>query len=155
MYDAPSDLVAQELFRDEFMAVCSPALLPDGKPLKQLGYLKEYTAIHCYWAPSDRHAPTWERWLNAARSIDPDAPLLNEMRQLSFREELHAIEAALAGQGIAISSDVLVGNEVDAGTMTKVATPTIPGYGYYVVHPPNSPRQLVIDAFREWARSVR
>ena len=48
MYDAPPDLVSHALFRDQFMAVCSPALLPDRKPLKQLGDLRRYTAIHCY-----------------------------------------------------------------------------------------------------------
>jgi DNA-binding transcriptional LysR family regulator len=41
---------------------------------------------------------------------------------LSFREELHAIEAAISGQGIAICSDVLVAPELASGSLVKVAT---------------------------------
>ena len=42
-------------------------------------------------------------------------PEFKEMEHLSFREELHAIEAVIAGQGIGIFSDVLVARELAAG----------------------------------------
>lgn len=41
------------------------------------------------------------------------------MSHLSFREELHAIEAVIAGQGIGIVSVVLVEHELAAGTLVR------------------------------------
>ena len=43
------------------------------------------------------------------------------MQHLSFREELHAIEAVIAGQGVGIFSDALVAHEFDAGTLVTTA----------------------------------
>ncbi len=39
----------------------------------------------------------------------------------AFREELHAIEAAISGQGIAICSDVLVATELASGARVEVS----------------------------------
>ena len=64
----------------------------------------------------DRDAPTWSRWLATARSIDPGIPDTNKAWDLSFREELHAIDAVAAGQGIAMFSDVVVGRELNSET---------------------------------------
>ena len=93
--------------------------------------------------------------MDAARAHDPDVPQLDEMRQLSFREELHAIEAAAAGQGIAVSSDILLAEPLEAGTLIKATEFSIPGYGYYVTHVKDAPRQPLIDGFSGWARSIR
>jgi LysR family transcriptional regulator, glycine cleavage system transcriptional activator len=38
-------------------------------------------------------------------------PDSKDLDHLSFQEELHAIEAVIAGQGVGIFSDVLVGPE--------------------------------------------
>jgi LysR family glycine cleavage system transcriptional activator len=93
--------------------------------------------VHCYWSPSDREAPTWERWLAAARSQGADLPAVEELKHLSFREELHAIEAVIAGQGIAICSDVLVARELATGVLVKALNLALPGYGFYLVHTPS------------------
>ena len=67
---------------------------------------------------------------------------------LSFREELHAIEAVIAGQGVAILSDVLVGRELASGALVKVLDPPLPGFGFYLAHVPDHPRQAVIEVIR-------
>lgn len=153
-HDAPSGAVVIELFRDAFMPVCNPALLPGGNPIEHLGALKGHTLVHCYWSPSEPHAPTWRRWLAVAGSRMPYVPEMGEMDQLSFREELHAIDAVIAGQGITIISDILVGNELAAGTLVKAVDLTLPGFGYYLVHEADHPRRPMIDAFTAWIRSV-
>ncbi len=58
-------------------------------------------------------APTWQRWLSAARGKWQSG----DIDHLSFREELHAIEAVIAGQGIGIFSDVLVARELAGKTL--------------------------------------
>jgi LysR family glycine cleavage system transcriptional activator len=110
--------------------------------------------VHCYWSPSDLAAPTWQRWLALARSRWRDVPELKDMDHLSFREELHAIEAVIAGQGIGIFSDVLVATELAAGTLVKAFDVSLPGYRFYLVHMPNHPREKTIRAFSIWLQSV-
>jgi LysR family transcriptional regulator, glycine cleavage system transcriptional activator len=153
-HDAPSALVSRELFRDTFWPVCSPHLLTDGKPLKHPSELRGYTLIHCYWPPSDTEAPTWQRYLGIAQSDGGDVPRFEELQHLSFREELHAIEAVISGQGIAVCSDVLVARELATGVLVKCLTQSLPGYGFYLVHVPDHPRLRIIKSFSNWMSSL-
>ena len=74
---------------------------------------------------------------------------------LAFREESHAIEAAIAGQGIAICSDALIGPELASGALVDVSKTVLSGYGFYIVHRKGHPKLSSINAFSAWARSVR
>jgi LysR family glycine cleavage system transcriptional activator len=76
------------------------------------------------------------------------------MDHLSFREELHAIEAVIAGQGIGIFSDVLVARELAAGTLVRPFDLCLPGYRFYVVRRPDHPRERTIRTFATWLQSV-
>ena len=113
----PTDGLAEEFLSDSFWPVCSPELLASG--LKRAADLRGQVLVHCWWSPSDAGAPTWQRWLAAARRKWRDVPEFKDMDHLSFREELHAIEAVIAGQGIGIFSDVLVARELAAGTLVR------------------------------------
>ena len=73
---------------------------------------------------------------------------------LSFREELHAIEAVIDGQGVGILSDILVARELASGALVKLLDQPLPGFGFYFTHLPNHPRQAVIEAFRTWISSA-
>lgn len=89
-----------------------------------------------------------------ARGKWRDVPELKEMDHLSFREELHAIEAVIAGQGIGIFSDVLVAHELATGTLVKAFNVSLPGYRFYVVRRPGHPREKIIQAFSTWLQST-
>jgi LysR family glycine cleavage system transcriptional activator len=67
---------------------------------------------------------------------------------------MHAIEAVIAGQGVAILSDVLVANELASGALVKVIDLPLPGFGFYLTYTPDHPRRSVIEAFCAWAHSV-
>jgi LysR family glycine cleavage system transcriptional activator len=149
----PADLASQEIFRDTFFPVCSPSLLAGG-PITCVADLLKYPLIHFDWLKHDREAPTWSRWLATARSIDPAIPAIGKPWNLSFREELHAIDAVAAGQGIAICSDVLVSNELRTGALVKAHDLSLPGYGFYVAYLPDHPQQSSIEAFSAWMRAV-
>jgi LysR family transcriptional regulator, glycine cleavage system transcriptional activator len=71
-----------------------------------------------------------------------------------LRTKAHAIEAMLAGQGVAICSDVLLGRELGRGELVKAHDMSLPGYGYYLIHLPEHPRKRVIALFANWLRSV-
>jgi LysR family glycine cleavage system transcriptional activator len=95
----PPDFAAQEIFRNIFFPVCSPELLAKGtRQIERAADLLQYPLIHGEWMSRDREAPTWAQWLATARSVDPGIPDTNKAWDLSFREELHAIDAIVAGQ---------------------------------------------------------
>jgi LysR family transcriptional regulator, glycine cleavage system transcriptional activator len=152
MRTTPADGLSKEILSDSYWPVCNPELLSSG--LKRAVDLRKQVLVHSYWAPSDLLAPTWQRWLDAARKRWRDVPELGDMDHLSFREELHAIEAVIAGQGIGLFSDVLVASELAAGTLVKAFDLSLPGYHFYVVRTPGHPREKTIQAFSAWLLSV-
>jgi LysR family glycine cleavage system transcriptional activator len=131
---APREGRAEQFLQDAFWPICSPQLLADGERLE---------------------APTWQRWLAVAQRKWRNVPDFKDMEHLSFREELHAIEAVIAGQGIGIFSDVLLAPELASGALVKAFGVSLPGYRSYVVHRPGHPREKTIRAFASWLRSVR
>jgi len=151
---APPDLVSHELIRDRFVAVCIPELLPGGKAIENLDDLRQYTLIHWNWSPLEMHPPTWRWWLELARSKDPAVPIIDEFKQLTLKEELHAIDAVLAGQGIALFSDLIVAHELETGALVKAADLSLPGWGYYLVYLPDHARDTMIEDFADWAVSA-
>ncbi len=138
----PADLAAQEIFCDTFFPVCSPKLLARRiRPVERPADLLHYPLIHFDWMNRDREAPMWSRWMAAARSIDARIPDTKAC-DLSFREELHAIDAVAAGQGIAICSDVVVSGELKSGALIKAHDLSLSGYTFYLVSVPDHPKQL-------------
>ena len=150
----PLDLMAHEVFRDTFVPVCSPRLLEQHGPIERAADLLRFPLIHYDWVNSDPDAPTWRQWLAVARSIDPDFNPLEKAWDLSFSEELHAIDAVIGGQGVAICSDVVVSNELRSGQLVKAHPLALPGYGFYLVSMPHSPQARVIEAFSTWMRAI-
>jgi LysR family transcriptional regulator, glycine cleavage system transcriptional activator len=77
------------------------------------------------------------------------------MEHLSFREELHAIEAVIAGQGIGLFSDVLVASDLASGALVKAIDLSLSGYRFYIVRRANHSRERTILTFTEWLHAVR
>jgi LysR family glycine cleavage system transcriptional activator len=147
---APTEGPSVELARDTFLVVANPKLV--GKLRKPLNpvELSKFPLIAAGWPASDIEAPTWQQWEIAARRHHKHVPNLSGLVSLNFREELHAIEAAVSGQGIAICSDVLVAPELASGALLKAANVTLPGYGFFVVHRSSHPKLASIKAFVAW-----
>jgi LysR family transcriptional regulator, glycine cleavage system transcriptional activator len=145
---APSG-ASHEIFRDQFYPVCSPKLLAGGPAIRRASDFARYPLIHFDWFAKDSTAPNWTRWFQLASASDP---LVDKKCQiaLGFREELHAIEAALAGQGIALCSDVIVTDDLASGALVKAFDLALPGYGYYPIYADNHPRRAVIEVFVKW-----
>lgn len=151
----PAGLVVHELFRDRFFPICSPSMLSDVQPILRPSDLLRHKLIHCIWPAWNHEAPTWRRWSLMAQGFDPDFPEMRETGSMNFREELHAIEAVIAGQGISILSDIVVARELESGLLVKALDLAIPGLGFYLVHIPGHPRQAVIDAYRSWMMTTQ
>lgn len=101
-------------------------------PIRGPADLQRYPLIHFDWFANDRTAPNWQRWFAMATTQNGNAGRDGGAVQaaLSFRE-LHAIEAAAAGQGVALLSDILVADELASGALVKVLDLAHPRYGFY------------------------
>ena len=150
----PPDLIAHEVFRDAYVAVCSPQLLERHGPIVRAADLLRFPLIHYAWTNRDPDAPTWRQWLAVAQSIDPDFRPAEKIWDLSFSEDLHAIDAVVGGQGVAICSDLVVGNELRNGLLVKAHPLALPGYGVYLASVAHHPRAPAIEAFSSWMRSL-
>jgi LysR family transcriptional regulator, glycine cleavage system transcriptional activator len=144
---------SQEIFRDRFYPICSPRLLAGRAPTRSAGDLVGLPLIHFDWFAKDQSAPSWARWREMASATDPRAHDLGDVA-LSFREESHAIDAVLAGDGVAILSDIVVADDLAAGNLVKVLDLALPGYGFYPVYSSDHPRRAVIETFINWLRQT-
>jgi LysR family glycine cleavage system transcriptional activator len=133
-------LGAEKLFDDVFAPVCSPAL-----QLRRPQDLAQHALIHFEWRRARRDNPVWSRWLERAGLAD-----LRGKGDLIFTDESQAIQAAVAGQGIALISLVLANDDLARGTLVQPFGPALPGYAYHLVYPPERAESERVIAIRRW-----
>lgn len=137
------DLIAVPLTTDRFAPVANPRLGITGPD-----DLASATLIHSEWHRSDPRNPTWRRWLKIAGvdGVDPAAGI-------RFSDETHAIQAAVAGAGIALHSLLLVADELKAGTLVTPFGPEIDGFTLHLVRGRDRPRTEAMAAVEAWLRA--
>ncbi len=140
-----ADLAAEPLLSDRFAPVCNPGL-----PIRVPEDLHKAPLVHFDWGPAMRNAtpPTWRRWAECAGLDASDV-----QPGLSFTDEIHAIQATVAGQGVGLLSLALVAEELAAGTLIQPFGPVLEGYTYSLVYPRNAVGSPGIDALRSWIRT--
>lgn len=151
---APVGVDSVELCRDKFHVAASPRLVGEAALSLSPAEIVRWPLIEAEWLPNDTMAPTWRRWQAEAAKIHEDVPDLASLVSLNFREELHAIEAVIAGHGIGLCSDILVAPELESGALLRVSDLVLPGYGFYLSHRPAHPKRAAIAAFSAWALSL-
>jgi LysR family glycine cleavage system transcriptional activator len=147
---APLNLASREIMRDTFWPMCSPRLLvASGVPTRPSDVL-QLPLIHMHWQETEPAPPTWPVWAASLRAADPSIGDLQVSSGLFFREELHAIEAVIGGQGVGIFTDVLVARELQTGALVKVSEFSLLGFGFFATHLPVHPRETAIVMFSDW-----
>ena len=134
-----SGLRATVMLADQFAPVASPGLL-----LKSAADLRRAPLIHFDWRRADPANPTWDAWFKAARL--PAAPV----PRLLFSEEGHAIQAAVAGQGVALLSLVLVHGEIEVGRLVQPFGPVLDSYAYHLVEAADRPGSKAAQVAKAW-----
>lgn len=138
-----ASVCAEILFADRFAPVAHPTL-----GITSAADLDKVTLIHFQWKKAQPLNPTWERWFAEAR-----LPPLASAGQVHFSDEGHAIQAAVAGQGIALLSLALVEHEIAAGRLVQPFGPTIPGHTYHLVTRSDRAPGPHVNAVADWLRS--
>lgn len=147
---APKGLVCSEIGRDSYIVVASPSLVGPGPIDLSPRDLLRFPLIDGQWPKEAVNPPMWFEWVRVARASGMDVPELATHASLSFREDLHGIEAAIAGHGIAICSDILVAPELAKQALLKVSSLALDGYAFFIAHRPKHPCQKTIKAFESW-----
>lgn len=136
-------LVALPLAANRFAPVCSPVLR-----LRRRADLRRHPLLHFEWHNRRADNPTWRRWQDQAQ-----APGLDAAAGVVFSDENHAVQAALAGQGVALLSLLLCGPDLRAGALVQPFGPVLQGHPYQLVHAPDSPRQADLRALGAWLQA--
>jgi len=137
------NLIVETLVTDRFAPVANPRL-----GIKRPSDLQSATLLHSDWRRSDPRNPTWRRWLKLAGidGVDPRGGI-------RFSDETHAIQAAVAGAGVALHSLLLVAEELAAGTLAVPFGPEIPCFTLHLVRSRNRPPSEAMAAVQTWLKS--
>jgi len=128
------------LMTEDVFPVCSPELLNGPHPLRHPDDLRHHTLLH------DDMRETWRIWLLAAgvEGIDPD-------RGPGYNLSALVIDAAVAGQGIALARSALISDDLASGRLVKPFELGLPAeYAYYMVYPARALDHPKVRAFRDW-----
>ncbi|TRW14477.1 LysR substrate-binding domain-containing protein [Glacieibacterium frigidum] len=111
------------LLADRFAPVFNPMLA-----VETAEDLTRRPLIEFRWRRRHPDNPTWARWFATAGLPEPE-----EQPSLGFSDESHAIQAAVAGQGIALVSLALVRDELAAGQLVQPFGPSIAGFRHHML----------------------
>ncbi|HEY4805504.1 MAG TPA: transcriptional regulator GcvA [Paraburkholderia sp.] len=133
-------LVSDLLFPLDVFAVASPRLLKPDFPVRAISDLENYVLLH------DSH-DLWPEFFNALGCTNTIAPLKGPR----FSQSSLAIDAAIAGHGVALTSEHLVERDIAAGRLQRLFDFSLPlSLGYYVVLPQASVRRETSQQLRTW-----
>jgi LysR family glycine cleavage system transcriptional activator len=129
--------------------VCAPGLATADRPLRTPADLCRQVLIHSdiYGSTGRSGQPWgWPQWLQAA---GVDTPVATPGRH--FSDAMLAIEAALAGQGVALAARPMVAPSLAAGTLVAPFPVAIRSpYTYWLVARADVARRPAAVAFRQW-----
>lgn len=132
---------AEKLMDERLIPVCSPAYRA-GKP--------PHTPREMLAGPllRDTHVQ-WARWL-AAMGMDVPEPA----NTFVYTDSGLLVQAAVAGQGVALVREVLARDDLAAGRLIRLPGAALPaGLAYYAVHAADVPLSANARAFLAWIRS--
>ncbi len=135
-------LAAVELMAERFAPVCAPHLGIGGP-----ADLAHATLIHTEVLPFAPQAsvPSWRHFAEKA-----GLELLAAASGISLNDESSAIQAAIAGQGIALVSLTLVSAELANGVLVQPFGPVLEGLRYRFLAPLRNVERPATAVLRQW-----
>lgn len=137
-----SHLDVSRLCQEKIFPVCSPHLMPSNEQIMSAHDLAEYVLIH------DRDRAGWALWLE---TIGADVQTFDLDRGPVFSQTSLAIDAAVAGQGIALARSALADLDLGAGRLVRPIAEAVPAeFAYWIVCPKRDASRPNIRRFRQW-----
>ncbi len=140
------DLHVTRLFGEEFILICSPALLEGDQPLRTPHDLKHHRILHVDWGGLNSRSGEWHDWAKAA-----GVEGLDFEKGSRFTYESMAIEAAIHGNGVALVSYYAVLEELKSGRLVQPFDIKVESeLAYWLVCPELHLRREKVKAFCDW-----
>lgn len=144
-----TNLYEEEILRETVFPVCAPGLLGPGDPAETACAILNHTLIHDDSTVEDDSVPTWAMWLKAAGVVMPDG-----MPALHFNNHALAIEAAVAGRGVALARSAIAEEDLKAGRLIKPFAEAVPiNFAHYIVCPTEKLKNERVQEFIDWLRT--
>lgn len=135
----------EPILRCQTFPVCSPALLQGPEAIRSPVDLEKHVWIHVTLQPQ-----AWPDWLESA-GLDHLRPL----REMHLEDSELKRQAAVHGLGVALGVDVLVENDLAAGTLVEPFNIRHDAKeGYHLLCHPDDVEDPRIQAFRNWLKSL-
>ena len=133
------------LFNEEVFPVCSPQWLKDQTTPLTVQTLQDCPLLHL----RQENNSQWFDWSGVFRELGiTTAPTPGQLR---FDNYTLLIQAAIAGQGVAIGWRHLVDNLLEQNWLCRPISDTvISRFGYYVVQPQRKRRGQLVERFVDW-----
>lgn len=136
----------ERILAPDYVPVCSPGLAGAPFPLREPADLRRHVLIHDETILDEERQPSWAEWLRLAGVDGVDA-----RRGPRFSNAVLAVEAALAGQGVALAPRPLVEADLVAGRLLIPFAVAVPSpYAYFLVMPEAVAKRPTVAAFRAW-----
>ena len=133
-------LHVERLCPEVVFPVCSPLEINPHGPFKRPADLNGHTLLH------DRDRDRWREWLvtfGAPAELADTGPV--------FSDTSLAIDAAVAGQGVALARSALAFNDLAAGRLVRPLMESLPAaFAYWIVCPKATSSTRKIATFRDW-----
>lgn len=144
------DLKVDILMRDEAFPVCSPKLLEGPNALKSPADLKNHVLLHDTVIGTEED-PDWRTWLEASGLPTNGPDGIDPSRGPGFSHASMVIEAAVTGQGVALTRRSLTIDDITAGRLVAPFGPRMPSaFVYSIVCLPEVYDLPKVRLFRDW-----
>ena len=133
-------IIVEKLAPIRLVAVTGPSLIARAPVLPRASFFAQYPLIE------DAHRP-WQAW------FDREAPG-TELQRILFNQTALAIDAAEAGQGIALVPDVLVRDAVNRKQLIRLREePPDETRGIFLIRPSRTPATRAETRVADWIRA--
>lgn len=148
---------ATQLFGEEVVPVCAPALLKDkARPLREFADLKHHVLLHDDPGGDPRWPPLpylqWDVWLQAM-----GLPELQPAGSLHFSHYDQLIQAAASGEGVALGRLPLLSRQIREGRLVAPfekargrGRGTVSTRGYFMLATAGAAARPEVKHFMEW-----
>jgi LysR family glycine cleavage system transcriptional activator len=140
-------LRSEFVMADSVLPVCSQALLRERGPLGGPEAIRRFPLLHDSVAEADDSSgEAWRCWFTHVGQPDLDCEAGQRVS-----DALLAIEAAVAGLGLALARTSLVADDLTSGRLVAPLPRAVPtAFSYWLVCPPDAFDTPRVAAFRAW-----
>ncbi len=133
---------------DIYFPVCHPNIRNNYKPFNNPEEIKRFILLHD-GSLGNTISISWKLWAENMGVDDLDLKNGNQYDQAD-----HAIQAAIAGQGVALGRFSLVEKDLKNGLLVPLFDSILKSrFSYYFVHPEEYTDNLEMDLFKQWIKN--